>query len=442
MKKIVSVLLACVILLPALLSCGSGLADETETAAPVSGTAVETAPAKESEPASEEEIPAREIGLTLTERPNYVLNAGATPDEMRATAVKAMLDELSVTWYPVRQAQYKYGSSISGEKTFNLYPTRTYAGVPYSSSYTSLFHFLEYYDMETGRLDVPADELYTTLIGNDCAGSILWAYASCCASFDPPTDGYGRYSSAVVPVGPYRLPDRSEGMNCAEICEMNGRQTMFESYAKLEPADTLFRNGYDTVAGHYVMVIEKPVVVRLADGTIDGANSYVYIQEQRSGQYMNSPDYVLEEDGETRYYSGRRRVKFSFDTVLKNVYLPVTCREFLGESPYVLPSVSLDREVISLDDLGKATLKSAYMICVFRTRLVDEAGNTAYERSNPVAFSAVRSGAAKNYALKSLNIGSVTLSRLAGVKGTFTFELTCVDATGSEFEVASFPVML
>ncbi len=437
MKKITAILLAVVFLLPALLSCGTGLTEETKTAEPAgTATAAET---KEAE--TKEAGPGRSVQSPLAERPNYVLHEGATADEMRQMAIKAVRDGLSFCWYPEKEVEYSYTSPNNGTTvSFHLYPQRTYAGVPYSSSYTGLFQMLEYYDFETGMISVPTPDLFTTLVGNDCAGRLLWGIAACVPTFEPTSDGYGRKSPNMVAVGNYDLPAYSAEPSTIKITQDNGQQTMFEAYTHLKPADTVFTGGNAGIAGHYMMLLEEPNVVRNADGTIDGKNSTITVQEQMRGHHSTSSEYVKKEDGETRNYSGRWDSVKTFDYLFGEGYIPVTCKEFIGEGEYIMPSVSLDREVTSLEELVEASLKSQYMICAFHTRLVDADGNVVFSRNKATSYSDMTSGKLKNYPLKSLSISRTGLSRATGLKGTYTLEIDCIDATGSQFEVIRLSV--
>ena len=435
MKKSIALLLALACALPLFAACSApALAPltvaETETAKPVS-----------EEETEEFVIPVRTVKDPMTERPNYVLHEGATADEMRAMAVKAMRDMLTIVWYPDKDVEYIFTSVIpENSKSFHLRPLTTYAGLPYTNAITSLFHFLEYYDPATGRVTAPTAEVFNSTLGNQCAGGVLWGWASCVPSFDPKNTGFGRRAENIVGVGPYRLPEVSEEKSSAKICEANGDQLLFESYALLNPADILVSTGNPGDAGHLMMVVETPNVVRNADGTIDGEKSTVVIQDQRGGARSDSSEYLISENGEKHHYSGRTGAELTFAYLFKTFYLPITCREFLGERPYVMPSVTPDREISSLEDLKAATLSSQYLICLFRVSLTNGAGETAYSRTILTAYSDMNAGKLKNYPLGDLRITPTILRRNVSESGDFTFTLTCLDATGSEFEVATFPV--
>ena len=148
MKKALALILALLTLL--VTACSGGSLQSSVTEAEETVTAL-----PETEPETEA-APARTLANHLTERPNFVLHEGATADEMRQMAIKAMREAMCVNWYPAEAARYEYTSPNNGETIeFNMDPEETYAGIPYSSSYTGLFQFLEYYDFETGMVSVP-----------------------------------------------------------------------------------------------------------------------------------------------------------------------------------------------------------------------------------------------------------------------------------------------
>ena len=440
MKKTIALLLIFAFLLTAFSSCAAP-APETAKSAVSAGT--EAKQETKGAATADEPAPVRILKNALTERPNYVLHEGASADEMRALAIRAMREALSVNWYIDRILEYTYTSPNTGDTvSFRLFPGQIYAGVPYSSSYTGLFQMLEYYEFGTGRLKVPNEQTFAELVGNDCAGGILWAYAACVPGFDPASDGYGRRSENMVAVGPYRLPAYEEEKSTVKICQANGEQTMYESYAMLCPADTVFTGGNTGIAGHYMMLLEKAKVVRNPDGTIDGKQSTVVIQDQRRGHRSTDSKYVVEEDGEKHHYSGGWDTEHSFEYLWENSYIPVTCEEFLGRRPYAMPSVSLDREVSSLEDLKEATLKSQYLICAFHIRLLDENGEEVYFRSKPTGYSLLTARKLKNFPLCDLLISPVALSRATGLSGVYTLAIDCIDATGTGFDAVSFPITL
>ncbi len=432
MKKILAVLICLAFLLPLAAGCSSALPDLPETGAATAGTAVtaeETAPAPV--PTEEEgAAPARSLAAPWTERPNYVLSENATADEMRAMTVKAMWDMLSIPWYPDRTVSYEFRAYTGAIKPFTLYTSDTYAGLPYTNGFTGMFQFWEYYDTATGRLSCPAGDSINELLGNKCNSCVYWSLAAVDSSFNL-YSGAGRNGSGFLPVGDYWLPNSGDSR---DVCAKNGRETMYAAYAKMKPADWL--SSYD----HVMMAIEPAVVVRNADGSINGAESYVTIQDQQGGQ--RSSQYFKIVDGETRHYSGRTSAKLTFQKLFDDTYLPLTLAEFQGTKPYVMPAVSLDREVDTYEDLLAATLKSEYFLTVFYLTMTDAEGNVAFSKTITTTYGDLQGGRLKAFPMTSLRIGKVPLSRATGLKGDYTLSITCRDATGTAFDVASVAISI
>ena len=414
-----------------LVSCSAA----PQSTAPV--TDEKTAPVSETVPETVVETaakPSRSVQNPLKERPVYLLSEGATPDEMRALAVKAMRDELSVTWYVDRQIDYLFESSDGKTlKDIRLNPGETYCGMPYTNAITSLFHFLEYYDTETGYLNFSNNELLNTSIGNQCAGSVIWGLATVVTSVDFRSKGL-RYADGILPLGNYTAY-YDDTKDSAEICSRNGAETMYEAYALIRPADVLHSSG------HLMMAIQDAVVVR-KNGVIDGNESYVIVQNQEAGARQNTSQYVITENGERLHLSGRRELKLSFAKLFQDTYLPFTCQEFVGKKAYELPKVTLDREVTSLEDLSSAVVRSNHLLCIFNYRLLDQSGSEVYASRKLTTYTDMTKSKLKNYPLADLRLTAATLSRLSRQKGDFTLEISCLDCTGTEHDLASFPVTL
>ncbi len=427
MKKILALLLTLALTLSLFASC-SGEATPAETA-PATAAPETAVPATSA--AETGEKPVRSVKSPMKERPNYVLTEDATPDEIRAMAVKAMRDGLTIVWYPERDVEYTFVST-SGEGfvwDFKLRSMTNYAGMPYTKAISGIMQFWEYYDPETGRVTVPQKDLINNTIGNQCAGGVIWGWASCVSSVRFRTTST-RTAPGVIQVGDFTYKDGT-----MQTCELNGEQKMYAAYAEVKPADFLASGTPGD--NHVLMAVEAAHVVK-TNGVIDGKESYILIQDQRGGARNNTGEYVKTEDGEQRHYSGRTGYRFTFEEFFKKGYLPYTCAEFLGLKPYTMPGVELDREVNSFDDLAAATLSSNYFLCVFYINVRDVQGNTVFSRTHITDYADMNAERLTAYPLSELQINQRTLSRNATRKGDVVVEITCVDATGSEFSVASF----
>ena len=142
MKRFVR-LIACALILAlaaaSFAACGSALPPETDPEIPESGT----------ESAGTPEKPSVSVKHPMKEIPNYALPEGASLEEVRATAVRAMRDELSVEW--VTDSTILYNKSVSKtDRDFELSAGRVYAGLPYTAAASGLLSWLQYYDFETG----------------------------------------------------------------------------------------------------------------------------------------------------------------------------------------------------------------------------------------------------------------------------------------------------
>ena len=100
---------------------------------------------------------------------------------------------------------------------------------------------------------------------------------------------------------------------------------MFESYAKMKPADGL------VCPGHVRMNAAVPTVVRNADGTINPEESYSLIHEQVC--YTAHPNHIrIAPDGTHYVAQGCVDIKYTFRELFDTNYLPVTFAEFQDPS--------------------------------------------------------------------------------------------------------------
>ena len=307
------------------------------------------------------------------EYPDYTFSSDPTPDELRQMAVKAMRDVLSIQWCTETEIRYRKNGPVS-KKEFVHSPENTYAGLLYSTASTGLFQFYEYYNPKTGCLEYPgtADELKLEL-GNSCADALLWSWSTVCNSikggFYPvlmvPSNGY-------VIIGDYTYRQTIQSYNempSYAIIENNGVDVILDAYTKMLPADALLSNSDN----HAMMVIEAPVVVYKADGSIDQENSYVMIQDQRAG---GSTFYEEVVNGHTLNFSGRTSAKITFAKLIEDDYIPVTTAEFLGTKPYEKANVSVNQDCSTLADLKNVTVEANYPFAVINILSVDGKGNT------------------------------------------------------------------
>ncbi|MBR5738369.1 MAG: hypothetical protein IKY02_00085, partial [Lachnospiraceae bacterium] len=301
--------------------------------------------------------------------PNYSLPANASADEMRAMAVKAFRDALSVEWFLTEPATY---GIKTGEKA-TLDPGENLAGIPYTNATTGLLTFLQYYDFETGKLTGFPDPI-NTMIGNSCASGSSWGWSAVCAS----TKCLYTYTMTPVnhclPVGLSVDPnlENYKDYPTDKIIADNGIPALFRAYTLAKPADILVAY-VDAATAHARMIAEAPHVEYKADGSIDPENSYIFIQDQHKGQFGPKQAFIFEEDGQTLHYSGHLRQMQTFAALLDKGYIPITTPEFAGIVPYTVPTASAEYEgsVETLRDLSKIFVTSPYRIVAVTVRVLD-----------------------------------------------------------------------
>lgn len=371
MKKVTAILL---VLMMAFGLAGCG--ETAETAAP-SGTVSDETPAESTEDAGKEIDPY--AVATPTVYKTYAFDHEPTVEELRETAIQAQHDMLSIEWYsPVRIAFHK------NNRDYVFEPYTHYAGLIYGTAQANLYGWLEYYDQETGRVDVETIQgkqvdvgsVFNMTMGNTCSGSTCWSWFTVVNTISGKCVDYELVAlNGFLPVAPCTydpaLPSFQE-KTTIEICAENGAETLYRAYANMHKADLLvYQWTEDAMGGHSIMVIEEPHVEYTESGEIDPEKSYLVIQDQRQGGYEG-----LDAKGQKLYYSGRVRYQQSFQETFDDSYLPVTNEIFLGEKTYEAPSASLNGEAKSLDDLSKLRVKSNYPLSLVKAVVTDKNGRT------------------------------------------------------------------
>ena len=293
-------------------------------------------------------------------RPDYSQPENPTTDQLRATALQAMQDFVSLPWTPDKYYTYQNPYDIV-DKQFQFVPEVTFGGLPYTNAHTGLFQWYAFYDETTGIMSYPGDGMeWSANLGSVCADTMMWSWSTVVNSVG------GRFNTftmtpeyGFIPVGNYEIPEgildfRNHPTD--RICADNGMDVIFEAYAQMLPADALV----STPDGHAVMVVQLGEVVRNDDGTIDGEKSTVFICDQRGG--TGNYFYEDEIDGETLLLSGRTNHEYTFAKLFSLGYIPVTCEEFLGISGYEKPEVTFEGSTESLDQVLAGTIKTQYLL--------------------------------------------------------------------------------
>lgn len=308
------------------------------------------------------------------ERPDYAFYHNPTVDEMRQRAIAAMKDLLSIQWTTHKKIAHSKTGAVAG-KRFIYEPYITHAGLPYTNGGKGLFQFMEFYDQETGRLQFyGTPEEFNDLIGCTCAGGVMWGLSSVCHTL---TGKFINFSMTpkfgCFPVGDYKIDPEIENYrdyHTSRIIEENGVDLIIDAYTKIQPADAVTSSPYD----HTMMCIDYPVVERTEDGKIDLEKSYVMIQDQRGGFKMGF--YDVREGDDLIHYSGRTEFKYTFAMLLKESYIPVTPKEFLGQEPYERAHVAFSHpNCTTKEQLIAGTVTSNYPMAVIKLNLIQNNGH-------------------------------------------------------------------
>ncbi len=330
-----------------------------------------------------------------------VAREGMPSDELRQICVDFMRLQLSFEWTPDQNHDYAIDTLMHGGKPMSFKKGTLYAGCPYRAGTGcgksgNLYTVMELYDPETGVLSSEGltTDQWTALITNHCSSSCYWAWSRVINTMFGSSDDLTRQgwsnarmvrSEGFLPVGPYTYTGISrwdEGDGTRAVCEANGEQVMFQSYAAMLPADgliQLYPKG-NTNANHVQMLAVKPEVAYLPDGSIDGENSFLTILEQTS-----TPKKTTREDGETVYVEGGIDKRIPFEKMYQASYLPFTFAEFHGEDPVEPLQLHLTHknggEIGTLAELRDSTLTANYPISAVYVTATDAEGNRVYVRN-------------------------------------------------------------
>ena len=290
-----------------------------------------------------------------------IANDQMTEDELRQICVDFFRLQLLFQWTPKEDLDFE----VTGYKRNSHFSAgQLYAGFPYMCSGTgrmvgNLYIVMDYYDSETGLLDntVMDDQAFVERIGNNCSSGAFWGWARVVNSVANHACSSATMTFGFIPVGPYDAGDSVywDKENTTEaVCQANGSQVMFESYAAMKPADGLVFQRSKSGNAHMRMVSQEVVVTRLPDGEIDGKNSYVTYLDQASTTYTPTID------GQPFVRQGGLDVRVSFQSLFNSGYLPFTFAELIGEDPVEQATLVPDRD---LSDATLVTLCRTALTC-------------------------------------------------------------------------------
>lgn len=289
---------------------------------------------------------------------------------LRKQAVEHMYRMATVSWTPDAELNWK---TVYGHQsvTQRYEAGKTYRGMPYTNKYGSLERFEACFNPDGTLKDFIKEspngyDGFDLYMGNDCSGSVYWAWCrvGCSFSFGFTGTAMPWARCGTLPVGDYEF---SPDMETDQIRDLNGQQKMAESWAKMYFGDAILQRT-TAKGGHIRLVSQTPVVYRRQDGTIDLDNSYLLAHEQGGnlGGCRNLGGW------DTTWLVNHR---YSFRELYNTHYIPITIRELQeGVSPE--PELRLEGGVV----------RSNYRIISTTMKLVSPAGEPLWSHS---AFTAV-----------------------------------------------------
>lgn len=358
--------------------------------------------------------------------PVYTFDHEPDAAEMRAMAIRAMRDMVSVQWFPKQTVRYRKQGAVSN-KQFEFLAEKYYMGLPYTSAGMGIFQFLAYYDGGTGCLTFTDQDRFNATIGNTCASSVGWGLLSVCASVRGTCiSNYLTISNGFYPLGTLRYDPAItdfKDYTTAQIVQDNGTDTVFEGYAAVQPGDVLFYADDTPAAGHTRMAIEPAHVVRRADGSIDPDESFVTTQEQAAKDNEDTSSGVLMIRG------GQISKSYTFNEFLKKNYIAVSTAEFLGKKPYEKCVLTYEGKRVKAADLAAGSLRCNYPLAILRVILRRGGEETVLEQKL-FDRKMIGSGLARSFPLSQLSLDFASDARLCG---TGTLFLKATVSTGEVF---------
>lgn len=231
--------------------------------------------------------------------------------------------QLSFAWTPAEDFEFRR----TAKGNTKLFAGTAYGGIPYAiGGLGNLYRWMEIYDEETGVMTIPENlprEFYK-LFCNQCSFGAFWAWSRVSNSLKYRLTNDMMDRNGCIPIGEYDYDREAitdfEAYPTTRICEENGRQVMFRSYAVLQEADGIVNF---TTGGHVRMISTVPVVVLNEDGTINGEESYTTFLDQAAKYHT-----MQQSDGSDYQVQGGVDTKITFEKLFTAGYLPFTIPEF------------------------------------------------------------------------------------------------------------------
>lgn len=304
--------------------------------------------------------------------------------ERRDRAESHMRYMMSALWQvdeTIRYSTYVNSMGVNQDeegRVLELVPGRVYSGMPYTHGSGGAESFFSYgVPDEKGVLQMTG--LTTALLSggggnkvnnrarlsNDCADAVSWAWGRIGNSFTFTVTQNMTAKRGCLPVGNYKTAEEAY-KKTKDIVKENGEAVMYEAYACLQKADAVVcYNG----SGH-AMMISRVNVVRNGDA-IDPEKSYVLVHEQFTGNTRQELTRVDEATGLTVYCLGGVDREYTFATLFKKSYLPVTIKELIDPAPVEKAELLDSIKEPTAENLFEGSITCLYKICMVTVTVTD-----------------------------------------------------------------------
>ncbi len=300
-----------------------------------------------------------------------IANSSMSTQELRKLCVDFFRFSKTFAWTPDEDFFYVYRAN--GYQEVVLVDT-VYGGLPYITKGSgNVYRTMDFYNPKTGVMDMSAIGDNAALFGNQCSNASQWAWGKVVNSADFRNTNGMVLKNGYLRVGPYVYDDTLEKYGSAttttaQICEDNGVDTMYESYAALQMADGLV--SYPASSGHVIMCVENHVV-RKDDGTINSEESYIIFLDQsvtwEEHEQSNGDKFTLKNSIDA---------KWSYATLFEQAYLPFTFPELLGTNTVEKSecTFSYSGKKITVQQLVDANVSANYHISDIYVIVKDKKG--------------------------------------------------------------------
>ena len=360
----------------------------------------------------------------------YKTDPQAAIAEARQVSIDFFNYAKTATWIPSETWEFTHHDDGTGPDIMNV--GEVYGGLPYVGLASSaIYRLMDFIDEETGVVDIykagGKNHEFQKMFGNQCANGAYQGWSRFINTTDYSGTPRMTLAHEFIPVGPYYYPETTIGWsteyNTKHVCAENGDQKIFESYALMHTADGFVNF---TTAGHVMMLAQEPVIVRNADGTIDGNASYCIITDQ----HVQFENYSHPDGGDQCLAARYINKKNTFLSLFNSGYLPFTYLEWLGEDPIETPEYKFDHEgdSITLSQLYSKKITSNYHIYDIYACIYDAAGNE-------IVKIGTHNDGASEYTLRFMREGSmqaVVWGDITSLKagGNYTVKISMQSGTG------------